>query len=102
MFSSCNREKLFLSILGHSIDGIKPFECIGTAEESITALELTLYQHLKFTEVENLSELLLRLCQQCDIFIEEIIQNKNNSEISTIDILTKWIKKKQQNKKLEC
>jgi hypothetical protein len=45
LFRCPELEPVFLSVLGLSVDGVKPFECIGTPEESLAALLLTLRQH---------------------------------------------------------
>lgn len=91
MFSSMSRESVFLNVLGFSSDGSKPFECIGTAEESRTALEMSVWQYLQQMEANKLPELLLKLCDRCEISVEEI--SRNREEKSVKEILERWMKK---------
>jgi hypothetical protein len=42
--------KVFLSLIGAGNEPIKSFECVGTYEECRAAVELTLYQYLKYSK----------------------------------------------------
>jgi hypothetical protein len=53
--------KIFHSLLGFSQDGHKPFECIGTAEESVEALRLTHAQYLTIAPVVDIPDMLAEL-----------------------------------------
>lgn len=59
-------ESIFLSVLGLSADGAKPFECIGTPEESLVALSLTLRQYRNSGPSPE-PEMLLRLCSKGEV-----------------------------------
>lgn len=64
LFSSKDLESTFLAILGLSANGVKPFECIGTPEESLVALDFALRQHqiASKTGDHHIPSMLLDLC----------------------------------------
>jgi UDP-N-acetyl-alpha-D-muramoyl-L-alanyl-L-glutamate epimerase len=72
-------ETMFLAVLGRSPGGVKPFECIGTPEESVAALKLTVRRHFDQTHQRPLPEMLLRLCTE-----SQVSATADNSPVETV------------------
>jgi hypothetical protein len=72
LFSLPSLEPVFLAVLGRSPDGVKPFECIGTAEESLSALKLAVKLRLAQPDHLPFPQMLLRLCARSQVAVDGV------------------------------
>jgi hypothetical protein len=84
----------FRAIIGYSPEGHKPFECIGTAQESQAAVELSLHQYLTHCHPEDIEEVPIVLKDLCDCLGIKFLRH---DDVETCDahidsVIQKWIK----------
>jgi hypothetical protein len=53
MFDDCTMVSVFLSLIGGSKSGIKPYECVGTFNECAAAVELSAMQYARNSKSDD-------------------------------------------------
>lgn len=101
------RVKRFYGVLGYDANGIKPFECIGTANESRAALQLALRQRILYISegrekepdgdvlIECIPWLLKKLSRKCGVDFDETLELSRDREDERVTriVLEKWLSK---------